>query len=95
MEWYRAREQLHLATASQTPLSSAKNIDGGAQVTRLLVPARIRGAAPLESEPRRRVGRREFDVHSTAARPQRTACQEYQARDWHVAGLGCSGSPIA
>ena len=50
-------------------LSIRKNIEGRVQFTQPLVPARIRGATPPESEPRRRDGRRGFDGHSTAARP--------------------------
>ena len=71
-----------------------KNIEGCVQFTQPLVPVRIRGATPLESEPRQRDGRRGFDGHSTAARPYQTARQEYWDRDWHVGGPGYSEVPI-
>ena len=54
----------------QSPLS--KNIERRVPFRRLLVPARIRGASPIQSESRRRDGRRGFDGHSTAARLHQT-----------------------
>ena len=61
---------------SARPIIPQKNIEGRVQFTQPLVPVRIRGATPLEAEPRQRDGRRGFDGHSTAARPDQTARQE-------------------